>query len=191
MIFEDLYTIVEESGHESSFNREECEALYNFCQEIPRGGLVLEIGIQFGRSLTVLGIVGNERDFDIIGVDSWQEDVSQDAKMHVEEKIKKYDMPITVMNITSEEAEGELKFDRFDLVHIDGDHEYESVLQDIVLWSRKVKKGGYMCFDDYGHDSLPGVYKAVTEYMMGPHGKEWEFVGRFGDKLGVFKRNHA
>lgn len=40
----------------------------------------------------------------------------------------------------------------FDLVYIDGDHEASSVIEDWVLVSRKVHKGSFVVFDDYGRN---------------------------------------
>jgi len=36
-----------------------------------------------------------------------------------------------------------------DFVFIDGDHDYEHVLQDIEIWSKKIKKGGLIIGHDY------------------------------------------
>ena len=49
----------------------------------------------------------------------------------------------------------------FDFVYIDAAHDYESVKKDIIAWTLKVKKGGYICGHDYG--VFPGVKKAVDE----------------------------
>ena len=38
----------------------------------------------------------------------------------------------------------------FDMIYIDGNHEPEFVLEDAVLSFRKLKKGGWIIFDDYG-----------------------------------------
>ena len=48
-----------------------------------------------------------------------------------------------------------------DAIYIDGDHSYEGVLRDIILWKDKVKQGGIIVGDDY--PLLPGVKKAVNE----------------------------
>jgi len=57
------------------------------------------------------------------------------------------------------------KFDNesLDFVYIDGDHQYETVLQDISLYYPKVKKGGLVSGHDYGR-RWPGVPKAVNEF---------------------------
>ena len=52
-----------------------------------------------------------------------------------------------------------------DFVFIDGDHNYETVKQDIILWPPKLKGGGILCGDDYGKEHIPGVKRAVDELL--------------------------
>ena len=48
----------------------------------------------------------------------------------------------------------------FDVIFIDGDHEYESVKEDLLKWYPKLKIGGTIC----GHDKdYPPVEKALKE----------------------------
>jgi len=65
-----------------------------------------------------------------------------------------------------------------DILFIDGDHSYQAVINDFMLYEGLVKKGGYIVFDDY-HDRGPGcgVHEAVNEiskavsdryYSIGP-----------------------
>ncbi len=51
-----------------------------------------------------------------------------------------------------------------DIVYIDGDHEYESVLFDIRLWLKQLAPGGVLIGDDY---AWPGVKQAVDEIVSG------------------------
>jgi len=51
-----------------------------------------------------------------------------------------------------------------DLVFIDADHYYESVLKDIIFWLQKIKPGGCICGHDYGEGfDCRGVRRAVNE----------------------------
>ncbi len=52
-----------------------------------------------------------------------------------------------------------------DLVYIDADHGYQSVKEDIELWTPKVKKDGIICGHDYSETLTLGVKKAVLEYF--------------------------
>lgn len=49
----------------------------------------------------------------------------------------------------------------FDLVFIDGNHQYESVLRDLHSWYPKLRSGGLLVGDDY---AWPDVQKAVTTF---------------------------
>ena len=48
-----------------------------------------------------------------------------------------------------------------ELIYIDGSHELEDVLMDIIMYSRLLTKGGVIFGDDY---SFPGVAEAVKQY---------------------------
>lgn len=50
-----------------------------------------------------------------------------------------------------------------DLIHIDADHEYESVKSDILAWWPHLKDGGVMSFHDYLTAGFPGVTRALRE----------------------------
>lgn len=51
-----------------------------------------------------------------------------------------------------------------DAVFIDGLHTYEGVVEDIVAWKPKVRRGGSLIFNDYNFVKLfPGVKRAVDE----------------------------
>jgi hypothetical protein len=57
--------------------------------------------------------------------------------------------------------------DFFDWVYIDGNHSYEFVRQDLELYWRKLKRGGYIVCDDYHHAGFweDGVTRAVDEFI--------------------------
>lgn len=57
---------------------------------------------------------------------------------------------------------------RFDMLFIDGSHEYERVKRDLTLWAPKIKPGGLICGHDF-HPDWPGVVRAVDEFF-GPGG---------------------
>jgi len=69
------------------------------------------------------------------------------------------------MKMKSIEASKFFPDNSLDLVFIDADHSYESVLNDIKNWFPKVKKGGIISGHDYEHPSFYGVKKAVDEFF--------------------------
>ena len=54
----------------------------------------------------------------------------------------------------------------FDFIFIDGDHSYESCLKDLTNYYNKVRKGGIICLHDYDRKTVPGVKKAVDEFVL-------------------------
>lgn len=183
--FDEIYKIVEETSHEVAFNRGECEALYDSLHKLSDKSNIVEIGVQFGRSATVILEVAKEKNFNVSLVDNWLEDMSREAREHLLSQAEKYGWKFKDYWMSSNMA-SKLYQGKIDLIHIDGDHNYEGVLSDMTHWLPKVKSGGFALFDDYGHDSLPGVFQAVTEYFT-EHGN-WIYLGRFGNKLGIFQK---
>lgn len=56
----------------------------------------------------------------------------------------------------------------FDWVYIDGDHTYPMVLKDLEFYLPLVKKGGFLCGDDYGWRSVDctlGPQPAVDQFV--------------------------
>lgn len=63
----------------------------------------------------------------------------------------------------------------FDIVYLDASHDYDSVRDDIIHWTPKVKAGGFICGDDY-ISGWPGVIKAVDETLISVNhlgGQQW------------------
>lgn len=64
-----------------------------------------------------------------------------------------------------------------DFVYIDGDHSFDSVMQDIIVWSERVRPGGVVSGHDYDD---PGVKTAVDAYVK-IHGHEL-FITKKGEE---------
>lgn len=69
-----------------------------------------------------------------------------------------------------------LEDDSFDIIYIDGNHEPEYVLEDAVLSFRKLKKGGYMIFDDYGWGGPDLTKRGIDGFTSGYH-KRIQLIG--------------
>lgn len=62
---------------------------------------------------------------------------------------------------TSEKAAQSIEDASLDFVYIDANHTFEFVMEDIVIWGRKVRKGGIISGHDWG---IRAVRSAVTTY---------------------------
>lgn len=75
---------------------------------------------------------------------------------------------VTIIALDSAEAAKALLNDHgpgtFDIIFIDGGHDYATVKGDIEGYRPLVKRGGLLCGDDY-HSHWPGVVRAVDELV--------------------------
>jgi predicted O-methyltransferase YrrM len=64
-----------------------------------------------------------------------------------------------------------------DFVHIDGDHAFNAVVQDIIYYAPKVRPGGLVLIHDYVNFYRGGVIEAVNAYTKCNQIRRW-FVTR-------------
>ncbi len=86
-------------------------------------------------------------------VDSWYR--------YADRRLRKYNT--IIIRKTSVKAVKNYPEGFFDFVHIDGDHSYQSVIDDLTEWSKRVRVGGIVSGHDYDPDW--GVKKAVDDYV--------------------------
>ena len=72
--------------------------------------------------------------------------------------------------------------ERYDLIYIDGSHEYIDIKEDIINFKKLLKGNGIICGHDY-NSSCPGVIKAVNEIF----GKE--NIKIYSDSSWVVQKN--
>ena len=60
-----------------------------------------------------------------------------------------------------------------DFVYIDADHRFDFVMQDLIVWSRKVRKGGIVAGHDYYRFRGAGVVLAVETFVQAHRIHEW------------------
>lgn len=75
-----------------------------------------------------------------------------------------------------------LNNNKIDILFIDGDHSYNGVKKDFEIYSKYVKSGGYIIFDDYNDfNDSPEVKKSVDELNL----SNYEILGEFGNEFGA------
>lgn len=75
----------------------------------------------------------------------------------------------SIMRMDSTDAAEEFPPGYFDLVFLDADHSYLSVVADIDAWASRIAPGGYIGGHDYANPVYPdfGVKRAVDEFADG------------------------
>jgi len=134
-----------------------------------------EVGVRKGEFSLVLcqSIPGLK----LLSIDPWTPYVKAN-----EQKQKEY-YEITVKTLapynaeiikkTSMEAVKDVPDGSLDFVYIDGLHDFDSVIMDILEWNKKVKRGGIISGDDFIHGYQIGVMFAVEAYTRAHNINPW------------------
>lgn len=142
----------------------------------------LEIGIEKGKNAqTMFEIIPNLK---LFGIDpyklhpqasfayhaakrNWNDEYQKNCKKQCLKRMNGRNF--TLLEGFSEDMITKVEDNSLDFVYIDADHSYDFVMQDMILWGRKLKKGGIMS----GHDYFPEndksgrrakVTQAVNDY---------------------------
>jgi hypothetical protein len=185
--FQEVMRVTNDLSSVTALQDEEAEALYNCCKEVPRGGLVIEVGCQLGRSSSLINQMALAIGFYDIHIDPWTEQSGwMKDWMGIMYGIGgDQSHAFSVLCMRTKQAEGILsRLGPVDLAYIDGDHEKDIVTIDLELIGNQIKPGGFLTAHDYGNPGLPGVKDALDFYVT-PDG--WDSVGFFGN-LGVWRR---
>lgn len=179
---------------------------------VPENGVIVELGGGLGRSAAAFGIASkNKRQVTITTVDlfdegSFSQRLPFNQKEAWENNIKEamqnaaieysFSPSKTGVNFFCLQQNSQLLTDyagEIDLLFIDADHDYESVIADIKAWSPYVKQGGLMVFHDYHRGEYKnvfhGVVAAVNEWRE-IYKADWLELDAPGS-LAVFKRQTA
>lgn len=79
----------------------------------------------------------------------------------------------TILRMPSLEASRQIEDRSLDFVYIDGDHRFDAVMMDIILWAPKVKPGGIVAGHDFYHFYQAGVVDAVYAYTRAHRIERW------------------
>ena len=86
---------------------------------------------------------------------------SKDVYKYALDVMKPYEDKVNWLILPSLEAVKHVDDNSLDFVYVDGLHTYEGCFNDINVWHRKVKKGGWIA----GHDwTLDDVVRAVKDF---------------------------
>lgn len=125
-----------------------------------------EVGVASGRNAKVM--FNTIPDLHLTLVDPWQgyfrysQELCDKRYAGAMKLLEPYNK--TVMRMASIDAAPQVKDGSLDFVYIDGDHRFDAVMLDLVLWSHKVRKGGIIALHDFYPFYQAGVMDAVYAY---------------------------
>ena len=104
------------------------------------------------------------------------------------ERLKPYNAEI--IRETSLDAVDSFEDKSLDFVYIDGDHEFDPVMQDLICWAQKVRGGGVVMLHDYCVMWRGGVMAAVDAYTKSHRVDPW-YVTRDKNPTAFWERGSA
>ncbi len=137
-----------------------------------------EIGVHRGEYSEIL--CENNPELFLYSIDPWEvyaggenESFSKDQKaldkFYEETKNRLHAYNCKVIRKTSMEAVKEFELNSLDFVYIDGNHQHDSVAEDLREWSKIVRRGGIVSGHDYGHykhrNRNLGSKRAIDNYI--------------------------
>ena len=106
--------------------------------------------------------IQNIKDIDLMSVDSWAKKASKASYEIAVEVLSNYN--VKIIKEPSVIASLSVPDNSLDFVHIDAKHTFDYCMEDLITWSRKVKKGGIISGHDYDRSHRKGVVPAVDAY---------------------------
>lgn len=78
-----------------------------------------------------------------------------------------------IVQAFSIDAVRDVPLESLDFVYIDGNHNFDYVMQDIIEWGKRVRRGGIISGHDYYSFRGAGVIGAVNAYIQAHKVEEW------------------
>lgn len=109
--------------------------------------------------------------------ETWARDQNTMDATHEEARSRLQKYNCDIIRKTSLEAAKKFEPDSLDFVFIDGNHDFEYVVNDIISWMKIVRPGGILSGHDFTKDIVKGVQFgipfAVEAYTQAYHIKPW------------------
>ena len=142
---------------------------------------VVEIGSRKGCSASVIGGWMKKIGGHLYCVDHWTENTGL-VVFRVNIRVLELQDYVHPLVMKSAQASQIFADNTLDLVFIDGDHYYKSVMEDIASWYPKLKKNGIICGHDcerYFHQFTKDAQVKVRDFVMNMEG------GGYGLDMGI------
>jgi len=134
-----------------------------------------EVGVELGKfSRTICDTVPGVK---LFCIDPWaaynRNSQDREDNIYRNAMVRLNGCNIEVMRMTSLEASQKIDDNSLDFVYIDALHEFDNVMMDIILWSKKVRSGGIVSGHDYLIHYRFGVIEAVKAYTYANNINLW------------------
>ncbi len=152
----------------TSMTPNEKQVLFHFARQLPPGAAAAEIGSYQGASSCCLAAGIRCRGGRVWCIDTWMNDAVSEACMDVFSLWQRHTLPVADF-IQAVRGYSHEVVDRIPvglaLLFVDGDHSYEGVKKDLLLYLPKLCRDGILIMHDWNHDA---IRRAVTELVQ-PH----------------------
>lgn len=157
------------------FNSEDIATYRKLIVDLPDNSTIAEIGVWQGRSLCSIADLIVSKNLNVVAIDHFLGAENEpdnrntakifDLKANFISNIEKFDIDDRVILHDGYSKDIALKFEDgyFDFVFIDATHTYDSIKEDILAWTPKIKENGIIA----GHDYLWFDCKRVLDELYG------------------------
>ena len=127
-------------------------------------GDVCEIGVAFGRSAIAISNYRKPGEMFYM-FDHFSDEAREDAENNIR-KYGTFSDCFWEIGDTMKLSEDKLKLKNIRFLHIDGSHEHDAVLHDLITFSTKMLPEGIIVMDDYNDMEYPGVNSGILKFLM-------------------------
>jgi len=180
MTFREAMELTRTISSSTAFEDSECEAYWELLMSLRKGSVIVEIGLEYGRSSSLALQATRQNTLEYHGIDPFDDPTVAMKWLEMALKTR------ALMTVHFMESAFAKLPQMIDFALIDGDHSELGVATDCRIILPKIVCGGRVCFHDYGRHSFPEVYKTVQAYMakLKPAWIELPTVGT----LGIWRR---
>ena len=185
--FNDIMLVTRDINPSAAIHDTEAWMIYQCCTQVPKDGLVVEVGCQMGRSSSIIIQMAQAIGFHNVHIDPYTEQPTwlNEWTQMAYRVGGAWEHAFTLLCMRTEQADWHLsKFGEIDVAFIDGDHESNSVEVDMKLVAERIKEGGVLLAHDYACETWSGVKKAIDAYITPA---KWESLGLF-HTVGAWRR---
>jgi predicted O-methyltransferase YrrM len=135
----------------------------------PLHGALVEIGVYYGKTFIGMALAAKPGER-VLGMDLFPSDTKHHVAKALRERLPAdflAEVVLSTQDSTALSTAGwiEILKQPARFIHVDGDHTYRAVLNDLLLADSHLTDGGVVMIDDFLHDWYPDVTEGVFEAL--------------------------